>query len=707
MSNVDEEGYDVGWIDEIIDHRKKDTALSTSEGFVMTGTTSKLVVTTKGWDLQIRWRDGSVDWLPLSQVKEAIPVELAEYAVAQKINKEPAFNWWVNKTLRKRERIIGKIGARKSRKPNMKFGIEIPRNVTKAQELDAKNGNSYWQDAIKKEYDNVKVAFKLLEDNSKPPPAFKEITCHLIFEVKFNLQRKAPYVAGGHLTDPPSTMTYLSVVSRESIRIGFLVAALNGLDVLAADIQNAYLNAPTEEKVWFRAGPEWGAHAGKPVLIVRALYGLKSSGQAWRSHFAQTLERLGFKSSLADPDVWYKPSVKSTGEEYYTYLLVYVDDLLCIDENPRKYMEMIEQSFKIKEGSVGPPQVYLGANCQLNPSRTDGVDCWGMSSEQYCKEAVKNVKKKMKEHGFEFNRKLSDPKYSPKHPFSNINYRPELDVTEACNDEQYGYYANLIGVLRWMVELGRIDIGFEVSVLSQHMAFPRVGHLIQVLHVFKYLDTHKENMLNFDPTYLDLPEPVDPQENPLMKIDAMKKFYPDAEEAIPDNAPPPRGKAIQINAFVDADHAGNKVTQRSHTGFIIFMNMAPIFWYSKRQNSVETSTYSSEMVALSIISEKIIDLRYKLRMFGIPIDGYANVFCDNEAVYKSTSFADSTLKKKHNSVAYHKIRECTAAGILVVHKEDTGSNLADILTKSLPPEKRLYLIERIMTDDKVKSYARK
>ena len=151
----------------------------------------------------------------------------------------------------------------------------------------------------------------------------------------------------------------------------------------------------------------------------------------------------------------------------------------------------------------------------------------------------------------------------------------------------------------------------------------------------------------------------------------------------------------------------NKVTRRSHNGFIIFMNMAPIFWYSKRQNSVETSTYSSEMVALCIISEKIIDLRYKLRMFGITIDGYANVFCDNEAVYKSTSFVDSTLKKKRNSVAYHEIRECTAAGILVVHKEDTGSNLADILTKSFSPEKRLYLIEIIMTDDKVKSYATK
>ena len=169
---------------------------------------------------------------------------------------------------------------------------------------------------------------------------------------------------------------------------------------------------------------------------------------------------------------------------------MYVDDLLCIDEHPKKYMDMIEQDFKIKEGSIESPMVNLGVNCQKNPSCTDGIDCWGMSAKQYCKEAVKNVKKRMRENGYEYNKKLSDPRYSPKHPFSNMNYRPKLDVTEACNDEQYSFYANLIGELRWMVELGRVVIGFEVSVISQHMAFPQVGHLMQALHIFKYLDIH-------------------------------------------------------------------------------------------------------------------------------------------------------------------------------------------------------------------------
>ena len=122
------------------------------------------------------------------------------------------------------------------RKGNTKFGITIPTTVREALELDRQNGNTYWQDAIAKEYRDINIASKLLGDGERIPPTYQKITCHLIFEVKFDLRRKARYVAGGHLTSTPSSMTYSSVVSRESVRIAFLVAALNGLDVWAADI---------------------------------------------------------------------------------------------------------------------------------------------------------------------------------------------------------------------------------------------------------------------------------------------------------------------------------------------------------------------------------------------------------------------------------------------------------------------------------------
>jgi hypothetical protein len=89
-----------------------DKAISIASGFVDSGSTTKPVITTKGWDLKICWKDGSYDWLPLSQIKEANPIEVAEYAVAHNIHKEPAFNWWANKVLHKHDRLINKIQSR-------------------------------------------------------------------------------------------------------------------------------------------------------------------------------------------------------------------------------------------------------------------------------------------------------------------------------------------------------------------------------------------------------------------------------------------------------------------------------------------------------------------------------------------------------------------------------------------------------------------
>ena len=128
-------------------------------------------------------------------------------------------------------------------------------------------------------------------------------------------------MAGGHKTDPPKDSTYSNVVSRDSVCLFFLLAALNDVDVLACDIQNAYINAGTKEKVWFRAGAEMGIHKGKVVVIVRALYGLKSSGARFREHLAQSLRDAGFGSCKADPDVWLREAVKSDGTKIYEYVL--------------------------------------------------------------------------------------------------------------------------------------------------------------------------------------------------------------------------------------------------------------------------------------------------------------------------------------------------------------------------------------------------
>jgi hypothetical protein len=121
-----------------------------------------------------------------------------------------------------------------------------------------------------------------------------------------------------------------------------------------------------------------------------------------------------------------------------------------------------------------------------------------------------------------------------------------------------------------------------------------------------------------------------------------------------------------------------------------------IDWYSKRQNTVESSSFGSEFIALRIATEKLEALRYKLRMMGIPIDGPANVFCDNESVVKSSTRPESTLKKKHISICYHKVRESQAGGSTRVAWESGETNLSDILTKINPGPRLRSLVRRIL-----------
>ena len=152
-----------------------------------------------------------------------------------------------------------------------------------------------------------------------------------------------------------------------------------------------------------------------------------------------------------------------------------------------------------------------------------------------------------------------------------------------------------------------------------------------------------------------------------------------------------------ISCVVDDNHAGNVITHRSHTGILIYVQKAPIIWFSKRQNTVESSSFGSEFVVLRIAKDLLVALRYKLRMFGIPaIDGPANVFCDNNGVVKNASIPQSTLVKKHYAINYHVIREAVAAKIIRVGKEDGMTNLADPFTKVLMADRRRALCRHIM-----------
>jgi hypothetical protein len=649
--------------------------------------------TTKGWELLVEWKDGSSTWVPLRELKETNPIEIAEYAIANQIETEPAFAWWVNTVMRKRNRIIQKL-QKKYWRTEYKFGIKVPKTVEEALQIDKLTGTNHWEMALKKEMTKVCVAYKAKEGVSaddvrkgrvRDMIGFQEIKCHIIFDVKMDFTRKARFVAGGHMTQPASSITYSSVVSRDSVRIAFLLATLNGLHILVCDIGNAYLNAPCREKIWFQAGRECGEDMGKVMVITRALYGLRTSGASWRQMLSDTLtsKEFGYVQSRGDPDVYLKRRSRPQAGDYHEMILVFVDDILCISHQPQDFMTKIATVYDLR-GSTAEPSIYLGANI-LKHQLPNGSTCWAMSSATYVKNALENVRALLKEEGKE----LRTTKRRGRTPLP-VAYKPELEQTKELAPAMISRYLQLIGILRWAVELGRIDIALETAIMSQYSASPREGHIEAVYHIFAYLATHPSGTIVFDAT------------TPILDEDSFhhdadwKPFYGNVQEEQPSDMPYALGLPVSMACFVDANHAGNVLTRRSHTGIIIFIQNAPILWYSKKQNTVESSTFGSELVALRVARDLIAALRIKLRLFGVPLDGPTSVMCDNQGVVKNTSIPESTLTKKHNAINYHIIRESAAMGMIRVGKEDTETNLADLLTKILNEPRRLKLLACIM-----------
>jgi hypothetical protein len=166
----------------------------------------------------------------------------------------------------------------------------------------------------------------------------------------------------------------------------------------------------------------------------------------------------------------------------------------------------------------------------------------------------------------------------------------------------------------------------EVALLSQYQANPCKGHLEALYWIANYLHRYPTRQLILNHT---APENID---DSVFKSGSWTKFYGKVTKEDPPNMPVPLGNPVVMSCFVNADHTGNLVTHQSHTGVFILLNNTPAMVFSKRQNTVKSSTYGSELIAIHIAKDMVSALRIKLKCFGIPITGATNVFCDNNAV---------------------------------------------------------------------------
>jgi hypothetical protein len=257
-------------------------------------------------------------------------------------------------------------------------------------------------------------------------------------------------------------------------------------------------------------------------------------------------------------------------------------------------------------------------------------------------------------------------------------YHPELDDSPLLDDLHSSKYRALIGSANWIITLGRFNITYATMALARYSMAPQEGHFKAMQKVFLgYLRKYPKGSILIDHGHFDH------STHTHTRSDNWQEFYPDAEEEFPPDQPEPFGVKARISIYVDADHAHNMVSRGSVTGIILFVNKTPVKWISKRQKTVESSTYGSELVAAQIATDLAVKYRYALRMLGIGIDGPAMMFGNNKSVIINTTMPSSQLQKKHNAVAYHRVCEAIAAGIINFFHIPSVSNFTDILNKPL------------------------
>lgn len=631
----------------------------------------------------VNWKIQPSSWQCPKVIQLDHPAVLMKYIMEKGLHNHPDFNW-VNTYIDPQcfqQLSFAFQAAQKG--PRIKFGVEIPRSVKDALRLDQKNGNRLWQDAMDTELRQIKEykTFRLPskgEDLSK----LQRIPYHIVWDCKFDGRRKARLVAGGNHTETPKEDIFSGVVGMSTVRLGFFLADLFDLQVCAADIGNAFLYGKNREPVYIRAGPEFGPLEGKPLIIDRSLYGLKSSAARFHEHLSAKLRLLGWRPTKADSDLW----IRDAGD-HYEYLATYVDDVMVFAKDPMETINALKEHYILK--GVGEPEYYLGGDVINLTEDPKHGEAWksqnlrvGLSSKTY----IKNVLEKF-ELLFE-----KDFKFKPSKTSMQENYHPETDETEFLGPLESSIYRGMIGSANWIITLGRFDINYATNTLARYSMKPRRGHLEAMKRVFGYLKQRTEGTLVIDKSNMD--------HTPYERQDYdWTEFYPDAAESLPDNMPDPKklnGQKVVITVYVDADHAHDLVTRRSVTGIVLFINNTPMAWVSKRQKTVETSTYGSELVAARIATELVMEYRYKLRMLGIEVDGPSLMLGDNMSVVINTSVPSSQLKKKHQACNYHRVREAIAGRIIEFAHIPSDKNIADVMTKPLSGMKMASLLNPVL-----------
>ena len=262
--------------------------------------------------------------------------------------------------------------------------------------------------------------FDFRPPDSKPGPDYQFVKLTMIYEVKQDGCRKARLVAGSHLVDPCGISTHSTIVKGVSVHLLDVIAHQDNLKVLCGDVGNAFVTAQCLEKVYSRAGLEFGDRHDSIMVLMKALYGLQSSSRAFCGHFADFLHSMGFHSARYDRDVWMWMREDKTG---YDYICTHVDGFKIVARNPNRWLTQISGVFLLK--STGPPSYYLGNDYVWSTSE----NTWVLGCSTYIKECI---------HHLEEDDMIEGKLWEHKNPLP-AEVHPELDESPFLDNHSSSY----------------------------------------------------------------------------------------------------------------------------------------------------------------------------------------------------------------------------------------------------------------------------
>ena len=351
--------------------------------------------------------------------------------------------------------------------------------------------------------------------------------------------------------------------------------------------------------------------------------------------------------SEADPCIWLRKAPNLRCNEF---IAVYVDALCIAIESPSAIIQIFKSKYHLMVKGDGQLTYHLGADYFEDPDGT-----FVGQPKKYIDKLADTYKRLFNE----------DPPKGYKTPLDK-NDHPELDTSEIIEGDMAAIYLTMVGQLQWLVTLGRFDIHAQVATMSRFRGSPRQGHMDRLKRIYSYAIRTKDYAIRFrtdQPDYSFLPD---------QDFDWTYSVYGNVQKLLPDDMPEPLGEAVTTTTTMDADLNHCLATGKSLTGCLHFVNKTPVDWYSKKQATVGTATYGSEFV---------MDIRQNLRYLGAPIGAKSFFFGDNRSVVTSATLLHSTLTKRHNILAFHRVRGAITVKHMALYWIQSAYNLSDMLSK--------------------------